>query len=160
MRLKVTTCLWFDGNAQEAAKFYVSIFKNSKITSVSHFPEGTPRPKGSVMTVEFELDGHHIMALNGGPNYKLSPAVSLCVDCDTQAEIDQLWDKLVADGEESGCGWLIDKFGLSWQLVPKELLAWMTDKAPEKAKRVTLALMQMKKIDIKKLQDARDGLAA
>ena len=132
MRQKVTTCLWFDGNAEEAAKFYVSIFKNSKITSISRFPEGTPRPKGSVMTVEFELDEHHIIGLNGGAVYKLSPAVSLSVDCETQTEVDQLWDKLVAGGQESQCGWLTDKFGLSWQLVPKELPALMTDKDPRR----------------------------
>ncbi len=160
MRMKVTTCLWFDGNAEEAAKFYVSIFKNSKITSVSRFPEGTPRPKGSAMTVEFELDGHHIIGLNGGPAYKLSPAISLSVDCETQAELDQLWDKLLVGGQESQCGWLTDKFGLSWQLVPKELPALMMDKDPEKAKRVAMAMMQMKKLDIKKLQEARDDHAA
>jgi predicted 3-demethylubiquinone-9 3-methyltransferase (glyoxalase superfamily) len=157
---KVTTCLWFNRNAEEAVNFYLSIFKNSKILDIARYPEGAPYPKGSVMLITFQLAGQEYLALNGGPEFKHTPAMSLSVDCESQAEVDRLWDKLTSGGQESQCGWLTDKYGVSWQLVPKDLLDMMQDKDPEKSKRVTQALMKMKKIDIDTLQRARDGKAA
>ena len=148
MKQKITTCLWFDMKAEEAANFYVSLFKNSKITRVS------------AMMVEFELAGQQYLGLNGGPHYKFTPAVSMSVSCEDQQEVDRLWERLTADGgQESRCGWLTDKYGLSWQIIPSVLPELMTDKDPQKAKRAQAALMQMKKIDIKTLQEARDGHA-
>lgn len=155
---KITTFLWFDKNAEDAAKFYVSLFKNSKINSISHYPTDTPSgPKGAVMGVIFELEGREYYALNGGPHFKLTPAVSLYVNCETQGEIDTLWEKLTSDGgKASQCGWLTDKFGLTWQIVPRILPELMSEKHPAKAKRVMEAFMKMVKFDIAALRDAYD----
>lgn len=151
---KITTCLWFDGNAEEAAKHYTSIFKNTKILSVSRYGEAGPGPKDSVMTITFELEGRQFTALNGGPQFKFNEAVSLVVRCSAQEEVDTLWSKLALGGEEGPCGWLKDKFGLSWQIVPSALLKMMRDPDPEKSKRVVSAMMQMKKLDIERLKRA------
>lgn len=156
---KITTFLWFDKNAEDAAKFYVSLFKNSKINSISHYLADNPSGKtGEVMGVIFELDGREYYALNGGKHFKLTPAVSLYVNCDTQEEIDTLWDKLTSDGgQASQCGWLTDKFGLTWQIVPRILPELMSEKHPAKAKRVMEAFMKMVKYDIAELQRAYDA---
>jgi predicted 3-demethylubiquinone-9 3-methyltransferase (glyoxalase superfamily) len=161
---RITPFLWFDTQAEEAATFYVSIFPNSRIGGTTRYDdEGSKaagRPKGSVMTVQFELDGQEITALNGGPLFKFTEAVSFVVSCDTQKEVDHYWDKLAAGGEEVQCGWLKDKFGLSWQVVPKILLKMLQDKDPEKAKRVMAAMLKMKKIDIEGLRRAYGGRLA
>ena len=151
---KITPFLWFDSQAEEAANFYVSIFKNSKILGVSRYGEAGPGSAGTVLTVTFQLDGQEFTALNGGPHFTFSEAISLYVDCESQEEVDELWAKLTAGGEESMCGWLKDKYGLSWQIVPRVLLELMQDKDPVKAKRVTEAMLQMRKIDIRALQQA------
>jgi len=153
---KITPFLWFDDKAEEAMNFYVSIFRNSKVTSVSRYGEGGPGPKGTVMTATFQLDGQKFMALNGGPHFNFTEAISLFVDCETQQEVDEFWEKLSAGGQKSRCGWLKDKYGLSWQIVPSALGKMLHDKDPEKSKRVLAAMLQMDKIDIKKLQQAYD----
>jgi predicted 3-demethylubiquinone-9 3-methyltransferase (glyoxalase superfamily) len=149
--------LWFDSNAEEAANFYTSIFKNSKILNVARYGDAGPGPKGSAMTVTFQLEGQQFIALNGGPHYTFSPAISFFVNCETQAEVDELWDKLSSGGKEVQCGWLQDKFGLSWQIIPKQLMELMSDKDPAKSQRVFKAMLQMKKIDIEGLQRAYRG---
>jgi predicted 3-demethylubiquinone-9 3-methyltransferase (glyoxalase superfamily) len=154
---KITPFLWFDGQAEEAANFYVSIFKNSKILNIARYGDAGPAPKGSVMLVTFQLEGQDFMALNGGPAYSLTPAISLFVSCETQAEVDHLWDKLTAGGSEVQCGWLKDKFGLSWQIIPKALTELMQDKDPVKSQRVFKAMMGMIKIDIESLKRAYRG---
>ena len=155
---KITTFLWFDNNAEEAASFYVSVFKNSRILKTAPYPEGAPGPKGSVMIVDFELDGQQFTALNGGPHFKFTEAISLLVHCDTQEEIDHYWEKLTADGgQESQCGWLKDKYGLSWQIAPDQLLKVWSEAEPAKAQRVTQAMMGMKKLIIKDLEAAAAG---
>jgi predicted 3-demethylubiquinone-9 3-methyltransferase (glyoxalase superfamily) len=158
---KITPFLWFDDKAEEAAKFYTSIFKNSKIGKMTRYAEQaagpTGRPTGSVMTVEFELEGQEFVALNGGPMFKFSEATSFVVNCETQEEVDYFWSKLSAGGEESRCGWLSDKFGLSWQVVPVVLIEMLADKDKAKAKRVMHAMLQMDKIDIPTLKKAYDG---
>jgi predicted 3-demethylubiquinone-9 3-methyltransferase (glyoxalase superfamily) len=152
---KIKTFLWFDNNAEEAANFYCSIFKDSKVLAVSRYPEGTPGPAGSVMVVNFQLDGQEFLALNGGPIFKFTEAISLVVTCETQEEVDYYWTKLLAGGgKESQCGWLKDKFGLSWQIVPSALGEMLQDKDAEKSKRVMQAMLQMNKIDIKTLRQA------
>src|SRR5438445_1237131 len=151
---KITTFLWFNGNAEEAANHYVSIFKGSKILSVARYGDAGPGPKGSVMTVQFQLEGQEFIALNGGPQFKFTEAISLLVNCDTQREVDELWSKLSAGGEEGPCGWLKDKFGLSWQIVPSRLGKMIQDKDAKKAKRVMEAMLQMKKMDIARLEQA------
>jgi len=151
---KITTFLWFDGNAEEAVNHYISIFKSSKILNVARYGEAGPGPKGSVMTVQFQLEGQEFIALNGSPQFKFTEAISLLVNCDTQAEVDELWSKLSAGGEEGPCGWLKDKFGLSWQIVPSTLGKMMQDKDPKKSKRVMEAMLQMKKMDIARLEHA------
>ncbi len=152
---KIMPCLWFDGQAEEAAKFYVSVFKSGRILETSYWGKTGPGKEGAVLTVRFEMEGQEFLTLNGGPHYKFTPAVSMSVNCEDQREVDVLWDRLTSDGgQESRCGWLIDKYGLSWQIVPKVLPEMMKDKDPEKAKRVTLAMMQMKKIDIAALKRA------
>jgi len=151
---EITPFLWFDGKAEEAANFYVSIFKNSRILSVSRYGDGGPGPKGAVMTAAFELDGQKFVALNGGPQFAFSPAISFMVNCETQQEVDDLWEKLSAGGKEVQCGWLQDKYGLSWQVVPRVLIELLQDKNPEKKQKVMKAMMQMIKIDIKGLQQA------
>lgn len=154
---KIAPFLWFDGNAEEAMNFYVSIFKNSKIVSVSRYGEAGPGPKGSVMAATFVLDGQEFNALNGGPQYQFTPAISFFVKCETQPEIDEMWEKLGAGGAPNRCGWLTDKFGLSWQIVPPILGQLLQDKDPKKANRVMMAMLQMDKIDIAKLKQAYEG---
>jgi len=155
---KIVTFLWFDSNAEEAANHYMSIFKNSKLVDVSRYPDAGPGQKGKVMTVTFELEGQRYIALNGGPQYKFTEAVSLFVHCETQDEVDILWSKLSAGGEPGPCGWLKDKYGLSWQIVPARLMEMVQDKEhPEKSKRAFEAMLQMKKLDLAALQRAYDG---
>ena len=155
---KITTYLWFDREAEEAANLYTSIFKNSKILNVARYGDAGPGPKGTAMTVNFQLDGQEFIALNGGPMYKFTEAISLLVDCETQEEVDRLWNKLTADGgEQSMCGWLKDKFGLSLQIIPSALFRLMSDPDPEKSKRVIEAMLQMKKIDVPALERAHAG---
>jgi predicted 3-demethylubiquinone-9 3-methyltransferase (glyoxalase superfamily) len=156
---RITPFLWFDDQAEAAANFYVSVFKNSKITGTSHYTGEEPSgQKGSVMTVSFELDGQEFVALNGGPKFKFTEAVSFVVNCETQEEIDYYWERLTADGgEEVQCGWLADKFGLSWQVVPTKIREWMEDKDPVRTQRVMHAVMQMKKLDMAAMQRAYDG---
>ena len=152
---KITPCLWFDGNAEEAVKFYTSVFRNSKVVSVTRCGEAGPWPEGTVLVMYFQLEGQDFIALNGGPQFKFNEAISLSVDCETQQEVDELWTKLTADGgQPSQCSWLKDKFGLSWQIVPRILPQLLADKDPEKAKRAMQAMMQMGKIDIKRLKEA------
>ncbi|HEY8460577.1 MAG TPA: VOC family protein [Blastocatellia bacterium] len=149
---KITPFLWFDNQAEDAAAFYVSIFKNSKILSVVR-----SEPEGGVMTVEFQLDGQKFVALNGGPRFKFTEAVSFVINCETQQEVDEYWEKLLEGGEEGMCGWLKDKYGLSWQIVPAVLTELLQDKDAVKAKRVMEAMLKMKKIDIKTLKQAYEG---
>ena len=153
---KITTFLWFNGQAEEAMHFYVSIFKNSKVLSVTRYGEAGPGPKGSVMSATFQLEGQTFYALNGGPQYTFTPAISLFVNCEAQAEVDELWEKLLQGGRPSRCGWLQDKYGLSWQIIPTALGKMLGDKDPKKANRVMQAMLQMDKIDIKRLQQAYD----
>jgi predicted 3-demethylubiquinone-9 3-methyltransferase (glyoxalase superfamily) len=155
---KITTFLWFDDDAEEAMKFYVSLFKNSKILSTNRYPEGSPGKAGTLMTGSFQLEGQEFMALNGGPEFPFTEAISLFVNCESQQEVDDIWAKLtVGGGRESQCGWLKDKFGLSWQIIPKQLGEMLGDKDPDKAKRALDAMLKMKKIDVKALERARDG---
>ena len=153
---RITPFLWFDGKAEEAMNFYVSVFKNSKVGSVARYGEGGPGPKGSVMTATFELDGQEFMALNGGPEFRFTEAISFYVNVETQEEVDELWEKLSQGGQQGRCGWLKDKFGLSWQVVPAILGKLLRDKDAEKSKRVMKAMLQMRKIDIKTLKLAYD----
>ena len=154
---RITPFLWFDTQAEEAANYYVSIFQNSKIVKISRYGEAGPGPKGSVMTVEFQLDGQNFIALNGGPLFKFTEAISLVVNCATQEEVDYFWERLSAGGQEVQCGWLKDKYGLSWQVVPTVLGKLMSDPDPQKAGRAMQAMLQMKKIVIADLQRAYDG---
>ena len=151
---KITPFLWFDGNAEEAMNFYVSVFKNSKIVNVRRYGEAGPGPKGTVMTGTFQIEGQEFFALNGGPQYKFTPAISLFVSCQTQKEVDELWNKLSAGGRTDRCGWLQDKYGLSWQIIPSASGKMLGDKDPKKSNRVMKAMLQMDKIDIKKLKQA------
>jgi predicted 3-demethylubiquinone-9 3-methyltransferase (glyoxalase superfamily) len=153
---KITPFLWFDDKAEEAMNFYVSIFKNSKVGSVTRYGEGGPGPKGSVMTATFELDGQEFLALNAGPQFKFTEAISFYVNCESQEEVDEFWEKLSNGGEKGQCGWLKDKYGLSWQVVPSILGKLLRDKDAQKSKRVMQAMLQMRKIDIKKLKQAYD----
>ena len=151
---KITPFLWFDGNAEEAANYYISIFKNSKMGKISRYGEAGPGPKGSAMSVTFQIEGQEFFALNGGPQFKFTPAISFFVNCETQQEVDDLWEKLSAGGRTDRCGWLQDKFGVSWQIIPTVLGQLLGDKDPQRAKRAMQAMLQMTKIDIKKLQQA------
>ena len=151
---KITPFLWFDNNAEEAVNHYLSIFKNSKIVTVVRYGDAGPGPKGSVMTIAFQLEGQDFIALNGGPIFKFTEAISLSVDCKTQQEIDELWEKLSDGGQKGQCGWLKDKFGLSWQINPSVLVEMLQDKDAEKSKRVMQAMLQMGKIDIARLRQA------
>jgi predicted 3-demethylubiquinone-9 3-methyltransferase (glyoxalase superfamily) len=155
---KITPCLWFDDQAEDAMKFYMSIFKNAKAGRLTRYGEAgakvSGRPKGSVMTATFEIEGQEFMALNGGPHFKLSEAISLIVNCGSQQEIDEFWEKLSAGGEKGVCGWLKDKYGLSWQIVPTVLAKMMQDTDSEKANRVMQAILDMTKIDITRLEQA------
>ena len=151
---KIAPFLWFDGKAEEAANFYTSIFKNSKIKNVARYGEAGPGPKGTVMSATFELEGQDFIALNGGPHFTFSPAISFFVSCETQQEVDDLWEKLSLGGEKNNCGWLRDKYGVSWQIIPTALGQMLHDKDAKKSNRVMKAMLQMKKIDIKTLQQA------
>jgi predicted 3-demethylubiquinone-9 3-methyltransferase (glyoxalase superfamily) len=154
---KITPFLWFNDKAEEAANFYVSIFPNSKVVNVSRYGDAGPGPKGSVMTVNFQIDGQEFTALNGGPQFRFTPAVSFLVPCDTQEEVDHYWDKLTAGGKAVQCGWLEDKYGLSWQIVPKVLFRLVRDGDPAKSQRVMKAMLQMVKMDIAQLEAAAAG---
>ena len=151
---KITPFLWFDGKAEEAASFYVSVFRNSKIVEVRRWGEGGPAPNGSAMSATFEIEGRTFIAFNGGPHFQFSPAISLFVDCETQQEVDELSEKLCAGGEQQPCGWLKDRFGLSWQIIPKALGEALQHKDPEKARKAMQAMMKMKKIDVAALERA------
>jgi predicted 3-demethylubiquinone-9 3-methyltransferase (glyoxalase superfamily) len=154
---KITPYLWFEDQAEEAMNFYTSIFKNSKVLNVSRYPEGGPGPAGSLMTATFELDGQEFMVLNGGPQYKFTEAISFLVNCKNQKEVDELWSKLSEGGEEGPCGWLKDRFGVSWQIIPTALGEMLSDPNPSKAQRVMEAMFKMKKIEIPVLQQAYNG---
>ena len=154
---RITPFLWFDSNAEEAVAFYTSVFKNSKVLTIARYGDAGPGPKGSVMTVEFELDGQRFVGLNGGPHFKFTEAISFVVNCETQDEVDHYWNKLTEGGQEVQCGWLKDKYGLSWQIVPRILIELLQDKDAAKAQRVMQAMLQMKKIDIESLQAAAQG---
>jgi len=155
---KITPCLWFDNQAEEAVNFYASIFKNSKVGRIARYGEAgaevSGRPSGSVMTVEFQLEGQEFLALNGGPIFKFTEAVSFVVNCETQEKIDEMWEKLSKGGAKGQCGWLKDKYGLSWQIVPPVLSEMLQDKDTKKSERVMKAMLQMKKLDIKTLKQA------
>jgi predicted 3-demethylubiquinone-9 3-methyltransferase (glyoxalase superfamily) len=153
---KITPFLWFDGKAEEAVNFYASIFKNSKVVRIARCGDAGPGPKGSVMSATFQLDGQEFIALNGGPHFKFTPAISFLVNCETQEEVDGLWEKLSEGGTKERCGWLKDKYGLSWQIIPSVLGKLMGDKDAEKTKRVMQAMLQMGKIEIARLQEAYD----
>ena len=154
---KISPFLWFDGNAEEAVNFYVSIFKDSKILNISRYGEAGPGPKGTVMSATFQLQGQEFIALNGGPQFKFTPAISFFVHCQTQEEVDELWEKLSAGGRKDRCGWLTDKYGLSWQIIPDVLGKMLNDSDREKSKRVMTAMLQMDKIEIDKLELAYGG---
>jgi predicted 3-demethylubiquinone-9 3-methyltransferase (glyoxalase superfamily) len=154
---KITPCLWFDGNAEEAVNFYVSTFKNSRVLKTSYYGDAGPMPKGTVLTITFELEGQGFMALNGGPEFTFNEAISLMVSCATQAEVDELWTRLGEGGKEIQCGWIKDRYGLAWQIVPSILIELITDKDPAKSDRVLKALMGMVKLDIDRLKQAYDG---
>jgi predicted 3-demethylubiquinone-9 3-methyltransferase (glyoxalase superfamily) len=154
---KITPYLWFDNQAEEAVNFYTSIFKNSRVLNVSHYGEAGPGPAGSVMTATFELDGQEFIALNGGPQYKFTEAISFLVHCKTQKEVDELWEKLSAGGEEGPCGWLKDKFGVSWQIIPTALGEMLSDPDPARSQRVMEAMLKMTKIEIPVLKQAYEG---
>jgi predicted 3-demethylubiquinone-9 3-methyltransferase (glyoxalase superfamily) len=155
---KVYPMLWFDGQAEDAANHYVSIFPNSKIGTITHYGPAGPGPAGTVMTVDFQLDGQQFVALNGGPEFRFTEAVSFVVPCESQAEVDEIWEKLVEGGEPAPCGWLKDRFGLSWQVVPTVLMEMLSDPDPAKAQRVNEAMLKVfGKFDIVELQAAHDG---
>jgi len=151
---RITPCLWFDGQAEQAMKFYMSVFKDSKVVSEMRYGDAGPGPKGSVLAVTFELEGQEFMALNGGPQYKFTPAISLFVKCKTQQEVDALWDKLLDGGTPQQCGWLTDKYGVSWQIVPTALGEMLQDPDPKKSQRVMEAMLKMVKLDIARLKQA------
>lgn len=153
----ITPFLWFDTEAEAAMNHYVSIFKNSKIGTISRYGDAGPGPKGSVMTATFTLEGQNFVALNGGPHYHFTPAISFAIDCPTQEEVDRLWERLSEGGRPNQCGWLDDKFGLSWQVVPKDMIPLITDPDPVKSQRVMAAMLQMTKLDLAKLREAHKG---
>ena len=153
----LTTCLWFDGQAEEAANHYISIFKDSKLGRVGHYTEAGPGPAGTVLAVEFELNGQKLVAINGGPQFTFNEAISFQIHCNDQDEVDYYWSKLSEGGEEVACGWLKDKYGLSWQVTPTVLIDMISDPDPEKAKRATEAMLAMTKFDIAALQKAHAG---
>ena len=154
----LTPCLWFDTDAEDAAKFYTSIFPNSRILNTSHYSEGMPKPAGTVLTVEFELDGKPFTALNGGPEFTFSEAISFQISCQDQAEVDYYADHITADGGEEGpCGWVKDRFGISWQIVPVALVELLTDPDPERTSRAMAAMMKMQRLDVAALRAAADG---
>jgi predicted 3-demethylubiquinone-9 3-methyltransferase (glyoxalase superfamily) len=154
---KITPFLWFDDQAEEAARFYTSIFQNSKITGIAYYGENSQKPEGTVMTVNFQIEGQDFIALNGGPYFTFTPAISLFVNCENQAEVDELWARLTEGGEEEQCGWLKDKYGVSWQIIPVELLELINSNDAERSQRATEAMLQMIKIDIAKIRQAFAG---
>jgi predicted 3-demethylubiquinone-9 3-methyltransferase (glyoxalase superfamily) len=154
---KITPCLWFDTEGEEAAQFYTSIFPNSRIVEVTRYGSAGPRPEGTVMTVSFELDGQRFIALNGGPDFTFNEAISLEVDCDSQDEVDSYWNALTEEGEEGPCGWLKDKYGVSWQIVPRVLTELISDPDQEKAQRVMAAMLKMGKIEVAEIEKAAAG---
>jgi len=156
----ITPCLWFDTEAEEAAQFYTSVFGDSRIVRVTHYGSAGPRPEGLVMEVEFELNGRSFLALNGGPDFTFTEAISLQADCKDQDEVDRLWETLSDGGEEGPCGWLKDRYGVSWQIVPSVLYELIADPDPERAQRAIAAMLQMRKIVIDELERAADGVAA
>jgi predicted 3-demethylubiquinone-9 3-methyltransferase (glyoxalase superfamily) len=160
MQQKIVPNLWFDTEAEEAARFYVSVFDNSRIVNVTHYTEGAPREAGMVMTVEFELDGQRFIGINGGPEFKFDEAVSFAIECETQDEIDYFWGKLLEGGEESQCGWLEDRYGLSWQVVPTGMEELFADPDKGRAERAMKAMLGMRKLDIAALRQAADGAGA
>jgi predicted 3-demethylubiquinone-9 3-methyltransferase (glyoxalase superfamily) len=157
---RIAPCLWFDTEAEEAAEFYTSVFPNSRIVHVSHYGSAGPRPEGIVMEVEFELDGRSVLALNGGPQFRFTEAISLQADCKDQDEVDRLWETLSEGGEEGPCGWLKDRYGVSWQIVPSRMYELIADPDPERAQRAIAAMLQMGKIEIADLERAADGVGA
>jgi predicted 3-demethylubiquinone-9 3-methyltransferase (glyoxalase superfamily) len=157
MHQRITPNLWFDTEAEEAAQFYTSVFENSRIVNVARYPEGAPRPAGTVMTVEFELDGERFVGINGGPEFTFDEAVSFQIDCQDQDEVDYYWEKLTEDGEEGPCGWLKDRYGLSWQVVPEGMDELFSDPDPGRAQRAMQAMLKMKKLDVAALRRAADG---
>jgi predicted 3-demethylubiquinone-9 3-methyltransferase (glyoxalase superfamily) len=157
---KISPFLWFDNQAEPAVNFYISVFKNSRITKISRYGDAGPGPKGTVMVVEFELEGQRLLALNGGPQFKFTEAISFCVDCTTQREIDEFWEKLSEGGEQGPCGWLKDRYGLSWQIIPTALGEMMGDPDREKSNRVMQAMLKMKKILMEDLRKAYEGKIA
>jgi predicted 3-demethylubiquinone-9 3-methyltransferase (glyoxalase superfamily) len=160
MQRKIVPNLWFDTEAEQAAAFYLSVFKNSRIVNVTHYTEAGPRPAGMVMTVEFELDGQRFVGINGGPEFTFNEAISFQIDCEDQDEIDYYWDRLVEGGEESQCGWLKDRYGVSWQVVPVGLDQLFADPDPERARRAAEAMFGMRKLDVAALRRAADGVPA
>ena len=160
MQHKIIPNLWFDTQAEEGANFYVSVFKNSSIVAVNRYPEGAPGPAGTVMTVEFELDGQRFVGINGGPQFTFDEAVSFQINCGDQAEVDYFWERLTDGGEESQCGWLKDKFGLSWQVVPEGMDEVFADSDPQRAQRAMQAMLGMRKLDVDALRAAADGVPA
>jgi predicted 3-demethylubiquinone-9 3-methyltransferase (glyoxalase superfamily) len=160
MQQKITPNLWFDTEAEEAADFYTSIFKNSRIVHVARYTEAGPRPAGTVMIVEFELDGQRFVAINGGPHFKFDEAVSFQITCETQDEVDHYWERLTAAGSEGQCGWLKDRYGLSWQVTPTGMEELFADPDPRRAERAMGAMLKMSKLDIAALRSAADGVAA
>jgi predicted 3-demethylubiquinone-9 3-methyltransferase (glyoxalase superfamily) len=155
---RITPCLWFDTEAEQAAQFYTSVFPDSRIVRVTHYGSAGPRPEGMVMEVELELDGRSYLALNGGPQFRFTEAISLQADCDDQAEVDRLWETLSEGGEEGPCGWLKDRYGVSWQIVPRVLYELIADADREKAQRVIAAMLQMGKLDVAELERAAGGV--
>ena len=160
MQQRIIPNLWFDTEAEEAAEFYTSVFKNSRIAGLTRYPEGAPREAGMVMTVEFELDGQRFVGINGGPEFQFDEAVSFQIDCADQEEIDYYWERLSEDGEEGQCGWLKDRFGLSWQVVPTGMEELFADPDPERAQRAMQAMLEMGKLDVAELQRAAKGASA
>ena len=160
MDQKIIPNLWFDTKAEEAAGFYVSVFKDSRILNVAHYTEAGPRPAGTVMSVEFELDGHRFLAINGGPEFTFDEAVSFAITCEDQDEVDYYWERLTEGGEESMCGWLKDRYGLSWQVVPKGMDELFADPDPGRAQRAMEAMLKMRRLDIEALRRAADGVSA
>jgi predicted 3-demethylubiquinone-9 3-methyltransferase (glyoxalase superfamily) len=160
MQQRIVPNLWFDTEAEEAAEFYISVFKNSRVRHVARYTEAGPRPAGTVMTVEFELDGQRFVGINGGPEFKFDEAVSFQIDCETQEEIDYYWERLTDGGKESQCGWLTDRYGLSWQVVPTGMEELFDDPDPKRAERAMQALLGMSKLDIAALRSAADGVPA
>jgi predicted 3-demethylubiquinone-9 3-methyltransferase (glyoxalase superfamily) len=158
MPQKIVTNLWFDTEAEEAAKFYCSVFEHSRIVNVTHYTEAGPRETGMVMTVDFELDGQRFTGINGGPQFKFDEAISLLINCETQEEVDYFWEKLTDGGEESMCGWLKDRYGLSWQVVPTGMEELFADPDKERAERAMRAMLQMRKLDVEELRRAADGV--